>query len=63
MIESRLIYDCMQTLGRFGAVYRCNAGQFYTRSGQRVSGLPRGFADLLFVGNDGIRNMPTRERE
>ena len=54
MNESRLIYECMQALGKFGAVFRTNAGQFYTRSGQRVSGLPKGFSDLLFVGNDGV---------
>ena len=54
MSESRLIYECMRELGRHGAVFRTNAGQFYTKSGQRVSGLPRGFSDLLFIRNDGV---------
>jgi len=49
MRESRLIYDVMQELGKHGAVYRCNAGQYYTKSGQRVSGLPKGFADCMLV--------------
>jgi len=44
----------MQELGKSGAVFRCNAGTFYTRSGQRVSGLPAGFSDILYVGSDGV---------
>ena len=52
--ESRLIYEIMCELGRRGAVFRTNAGQFYTKGGQRVSGLPKGFCDILFVGADGV---------
>ena len=72
MSESRLIYECMQLLGRYGAVFRCNAGQFYTKNGQPVSGLPRGFSDILFIRNDGLacflelkagRNKATPEQE
>ena len=54
MSESRLIFETMQELGRFGAIFRTNAGRFYTKSGQPVSGLPKGFSDLLFVGKDGV---------
>ena len=54
MSESRLIFEVMQELGKHGAIFRTNAGQFYTRSGQRISGLPKGFSDLLFIGNDGV---------
>ena len=54
MKESRLVYECMQELGRHGAIFRTNSGQFYTKSGQRIGGLPKGFSDLLFVGNDGV---------
>jgi len=53
MNESRLVFEIMQLLGLHGAVFRCNAGQFFTRSGQRVSGLPKGFSDILFIGDDG----------
>ena len=54
MNESQLVYQIMQELGRHGAIFRCNAGRFYTKSGQAVSGLPKGFSDVLFVGSDGI---------
>jgi hypothetical protein len=51
--ESRLVYDVMQNLGVYGAVFRTNAGSYYTRDGQRVSGLPKGFPDVLFIRPDG----------
>jgi len=54
MNESKLVYECMQILGKHGAIFRTNAGQFYTKSGQTVSGLPKGFTDLLFIRRDGI---------
>ena len=54
MNESKLIYSCMQELGQHGAVFRTNSGQFFSRSGQRISGLPKGFSDLLFIGKDGV---------
>ena len=47
--ESQLVYAVMRELGKHGAVFRTNAGQFYTKSGQRVSGLPKGFADVMVV--------------
>ena len=53
MNESKLLYLCMQHLGKYGAVFRCNAGCFYTKSGQRISGLPKGFSDILFIRPDG----------
>jgi len=43
----------MVELGKHGQIFRCNAGQFYTKSGQPVSGLPRGFTDILFIRDDG----------
>ena len=49
MNESRLIYECMQELGRHGAVFRTQCGQFFTRSGHRVSGLPKGFSDVMAI--------------
>jgi hypothetical protein len=49
MSESQLVYEVMRTIGRHGSVYRCNAGQFYTKSGQRVNGLPKGFADVMAI--------------
>jgi len=54
MSESQLVYSVMQELGKHGAVFRTNAGRFYTRSGQAISGLPKGFTDVLFIGPDGI---------
>ena len=53
MNESRLIFECMQLLGKHGAVFRTNAGRFYTKDGVPVSGLPKGFTDLLFIRPDG----------
>jgi len=49
MSESRLLYEIMHEIGKYAAVYRTNAGRFYTKSGQSVSGLPKGFADILAV--------------
>ena len=69
--EARLVYEVMKELGQHGAIFRTNAGQFYTKSGQRVSGLPKGFSDLLFIGSDGVacfveckigKNKPTPEQ-
>ena len=54
MNESRLLYEIMQELGRYGAIFRTNTGSFFTKSGARVSGLPKGFSDVLFIGSDGI---------
>jgi len=53
MSESRLIYEVMQELGKHGAVFRTNAGTFYTRTGQRVSGMPKGFSDILYINTAG----------
>jgi hypothetical protein len=47
--ESRLVYEIMQEVGKYGAIYRTNAGPHYTKDGQRVSGLPKGFSDIMFI--------------
>jgi len=71
MSESRLIFEIMQEVGKVAAVYRMNAGQFYTKDGKRVSGLPRGFADIMAVLPSGRvafieckigKNKPTDEQ-
>lgn len=49
MSESRIVYECMNLLGKFGAVYRTNAGQYFTKDGKPISGLPKGFSDILFI--------------
>ena len=49
MRESDLLNEIMREIGKHAAVYRCNSGQFYTKSGQRVSGLPKGFADVMAI--------------
>ena len=54
MTESMLVNEVMRELGRTGAIFRCNAGTYFTKSGQRVSGLPKGFSDVLYIGQDGI---------
>ena len=53
MTERQLVYECMQYLGEHGAVFRTNAGRFYTKGEQSVSGLPKGFTVLLFIRWDG----------
>ena len=53
MNESKLIYECMRLLGQHGAIFRTNAGRFYTKNGKPISGLPKGFSDLLFIRPDG----------
>ena len=47
--ESRLLYEILKTLGLHGAVFRTNAGQFFDKSGRRVSGLPKGFSDIMLI--------------
>jgi len=47
--ESHLVYLIVKALESHGAVFRCQCGQFYTRSGQAVNGLPKGFSDLMCV--------------
>ena len=49
MNESELLYEVMRELGKHGAVFRTNAGQFYTKGGHLVSGLPKGFSDIMLV--------------
>lgn len=49
MTESRLVFEIMREVGKYAAVYRCNAGRFYTKTGQSVSGLPKGFSDIMAV--------------
>jgi len=72
MSESNLVNEIMREVGKFGAIFRTNAGTYYTKTGQRVSGLPKGFSDVLFIGNDGIAcfiecklpgNKPTPEQD
>jgi len=47
--ESRLVYECMQFLGLYGAVYRCNSGSVPLANGKRFNGMPRGFADIMVI--------------
>ena len=49
MTESRLIYEVMQELGRFGAVYRCNSGSIQLPNGRRFTGMPKGFSDIMLI--------------
>ena len=49
MDESRLVYDIMQTLGRFAAVYHCNSGSFKLPNGKWFRAMPKGFADIMAV--------------
>ena len=51
--ESRLVYEIMQTLGRYGAIFRTNAGNIRLANGRTFHGLPKGFSDLLFIRPDG----------
>ena len=47
--ESQLIHDIMQTLGKYAAVYRTNAGSIRLSNGKRFRGMPKGFSDILCV--------------
>ena len=51
--ESRIVYDTMQALGRFGAVLRTNAGSVKLPNGRTFRGLPKGFSDILHIRRDG----------
>ena len=53
MNESRLVYDVMQALGKHGAVYRCNSGSVKLPNGKYFRGMPKGFADVMFIRDDG----------
>jgi len=52
--ESELIYQIMRELGKYGAVYRCNAGAIKLSNGRYFRALPEGFADVMFFRNDGV---------
>ena len=52
--ESRLLYEVMRELGKFGAVYRCNSGAVKLPSGKVFRGMPEGFADIMLIRADGI---------
>jgi len=54
MNESRLIYEIMQELGKHGAVYRCNSGSVKLPNGKWFKGMPKGFADVMFIRSDGV---------
>jgi hypothetical protein len=54
MSESRLLYDIMRELGKYGAVYRCNSGSVKLPNGKMFRGMPKGFADVMLIRADGI---------
>ena len=53
MNESRLLYEIMRELGKYGAIYRCNSGSVKLPSGKYFRAMPEGFADLMFIRPDG----------
>jgi len=53
LTESRLLYAVMQELGKHGAVFRTNSGAVRLPSGKYFRALPEGFADLMFIRQDG----------
>jgi len=53
MSESNLINDIMREVGRFGAVFRTNAGSIRLPNGKTFHGLPKGFSDILHIRSDG----------
>ena len=54
MTESKLLSEVMRELGKHGAVFRCNSGQIKLPSGKVFRGMPKGFADILFIRQDGM---------
>jgi hypothetical protein len=72
MNESRLVYEIMRELGKFGAVYRCNSGSVKLPNGKRFNGMPKGFSDVMFIRPDGVacfvecktdRGKPTEDQK
>jgi len=53
MNESSLVYEIMREVGKYGAVFRCNSGSVKLPNGKRFAGMPKGFADVLFIRPDG----------
>lgn len=49
MSESKLVYEIMQEIGKYGAVYRTNSGSVPLPNGKRFKGLPKGFADIMVI--------------
>ena len=69
--ESRLVYEVMQVLGRYGAVFRTNAGSVKLPNGRTFRALPKGFSDVTLIRRDGVccfveckvkPNKPTQEQ-
>jgi hypothetical protein len=54
MNESRLVYEIMHELGKHGAVFRCNSGSVKLSNGKTFRGMPKGFADVMFIRADGM---------
>jgi hypothetical protein len=54
MSESMLVYDVMQELGKYGAVYRCNSGSVKLPNGKYFRAMPKGFSDIMLIRADGV---------
>ena len=55
--ESMLVNAIMKELGKFGAVYRMNAGQIKLDNGRMFRGLPAGFSDIMLIMDGGRVNF------
>ena len=69
--ESQLIFEVMQAVGKFGAVYRCNSGSVRLPNGKTFRGMPKGFSDIMAILPGGVTcfietkiapNKPTPEQ-
>ena len=49
MNESRLLYEVMFELGKYGAVYRTNSGSVRLPNGKTFRGMPKGFTDCMLI--------------
>ena len=51
--ESRLVFEVMRELGKYGCVYRCNSGTIKLPGGKVFRGMPAGFSDIMLIKPDG----------
>ena len=47
--ESQLLNKVMRELGKHGEVFRTHSGRFFTKSGQPIKSLVKGFSDCMLI--------------
>ena len=52
--ESKLIYETIRELGKYGTVFRMNTGSVKLDNGKRFRGQQAGCSDIMLIRRDGV---------